>query len=114
MSSLFGAFLMRFNINNWASYKPNFVGATDHEKFDDTLRMTIAGTAHQREKLSDFLESRRQSGELVYGIHTSESALVTCIVFDYFGRQVHLVDGAGGGYALAARQMKGFLAKTEN
>ncbi|NDJ52859.1 MAG: DUF3095 domain-containing protein [Chloroflexi bacterium] len=99
-------FLMIFDISNWASYKPNFIRSTDHEKFDDSLRMTIAGTAPQRASLIAFLDAQQAQGNLVYGIHISTESLVTCIVFDYFGRQVHLVDGQGGGYALAARQMK--------
>ena len=107
MVSLLGKFLIAFNIRGWRQYKPNFVMATDHEKFDDVLRMTIAGTAQQREELCRYLTARREAGDLRYGIHSAGSALVTCIVFDYFGRQVHLVDAAGGGYALASRQMKG-------
>jgi hypothetical protein len=43
---------------------------------------------------------------LVYGLHVSKHALMTCLVFDRFGKQVHFVDGSGGGYALAAKQMK--------
>jgi hypothetical protein len=31
---------------------------------------------------------------------------MTCLVFDRDGRQVHFVDGADGGYALAAKKMK--------
>jgi hypothetical protein len=38
---------------------------------------------------------------------------MTCVVFDYFGRQVHFVDGARGGYTLAAREMKMQLGNIE-
>jgi hypothetical protein len=31
---------------------------------------------------------------------------MTCVVFDRFERQMHLIDSDGGGYALAAKQMK--------
>jgi hypothetical protein len=31
---------------------------------------------------------------------------MTCLVFERGGRQVHFVDGADGGYALAAKDMK--------
>ncbi|RMG69641.1 MAG: DUF3095 domain-containing protein [Chloroflexi bacterium] len=97
---------MRFNIQGWGRYKDIFLGATDHEKFDDTLRMTISGTKQQRQRLEEKLNQLYQQKRLVYGIHASQRALVTCIVFDYFGRQVHFVDGEDGGYTLAARQMK--------
>jgi hypothetical protein len=97
---------MRLNIQGWGRFKGIMAAATDNEKFDDCLRMTISGMESQREALRDFLEMQRQQGKLVYGMHTSQHALVTCIVFDYFGRQVHFVDGADGGYAVAASQFK--------
>ncbi|HBU76611.1 MAG TPA: hypothetical protein DEF18_00775 [Muricauda sp.] len=36
---------------------------------------------------------------------------MTCMVFDRKDRHLHFVDGASGGYALAAKQMKGQLAE---
>ncbi|GAB4520301.1 MAG: DUF3095 domain-containing protein [Anaerolineae bacterium] len=101
-----GRFAMTFGIGQWGNYKSILVNSTDHEKFDDVLRMTISGTAQQREMLRIYLENRRLRGELVYGMAAGENAIITCIVFNYFGRQVHFVDGAGGGYALAAKEMK--------
>jgi len=32
--------------------------------------------------------------------------LMTCLVFERHGQQVHFVDGADGGYAAAAKEMK--------
>ncbi len=106
----FAAMLMRFDIGEWGRYKHLLVDSTDNEKFDDTLRMVISGSAAQRESLRAYLESQRLAGRLVYGTHVSSHTLVTCIVFDYFGRQVHFVDGAQGGYAYAARELKAQLA----
>ncbi|MFN8376901.1 MAG: DUF3095 domain-containing protein [Anaerolineae bacterium] len=101
---------MAFNIQGWGKYKQLAVEAIDNEKFDDTLRMIISGTTAQRNRLRAYLEERHQKGDLVFGTHTSQHALMTCVVFDYFGRQVHFIDGADGGYALAAREMKEQLA----
>ncbi len=78
----------------------------DYKKFDDTLRMVISGTTRQRESLTRWLDGRYRAGELVYGLHTSDRAIMTCLVFERMGRQVHFVDGADGGYTLAARAMK--------
>jgi hypothetical protein len=97
---------MRFDLKGWGKYPQLLIEATDNEKFDDTLRMIISGTSQQQQALRHFLEQQRQLGDLVYGIHTSQHALVTCLVFDHFGRQVHFVDGADGGYALAAKELK--------
>jgi hypothetical protein len=109
-----GYFLWRYRDNIWEPYKQVVVDSTDREKFDDVLRMIIAGTQLQRELLTKFLEKRRLAGDLVYGIHVSTHTLMTCLVFDRFGRQVHFVDGSGGGYALAARQMKAQLAERQS
>jgi len=68
--------------------------------------MVIAGTAAQREELTRHLEREHAAGRLAYGLHVTDRALVTCVVFEQMGRQVHFVDGADGGYAMAARDLK--------
>lgn len=70
------------------------------------LRMVISGTADQSRRLQRYLERQYQAGRLVYGLHIASSALMTCLVFERSGRQVHFVDGGDGGYALAALEMK--------
>ncbi|MBT3511000.1 MAG: DUF3095 domain-containing protein [Nitrospina sp.] len=87
---------------------------SDFQKFDDTLRMTIDSTTEQREKLVEYLEAQMHAGSLVYGIQISDSALMTCMVFDRKDRHLHFVDGASGGYALAAKQMKSQMTKGKN
>ncbi|GBO53043.1 hypothetical protein APA_951 [Pseudanabaena sp. lw0831] len=108
--NLLGNFLMAFNIKtkalNWGDYKQIVSESTDFKKFDDVLRMVISGTTQQRQKIIDYLEKKFQEGRLVYGFHISDRALMTCLVFERDGRQVHFVDGADGGYALAAKKMK--------
>lgn len=107
--TMMAAFAIHFKIGRWGEYKQIFLDSTDHEKFDDALRMTISGSEAQREQLNAYLMEQYQRGRLAFGIHVSTHALVTCIVFDYFGRQVHFVDAADGGYAIAAKQMKAQL-----
>lgn len=89
---------------SWRPYKPLVVATTDYRKFDDVLRMTLSGTPSQRSALTTFLETYRD--QLAYGLQVADRALLTCLVFERFGRQVHFLDGAGGGYALAAQQLK--------
>jgi hypothetical protein len=60
-----------------------------------------------------FLESERRAGLLVYGMHRASAALVTCFVRSYAGDHLHFVDGADGGYALAAKEMKAQLAAVD-
>ncbi|RMG78873.1 MAG: DUF3095 domain-containing protein [Chloroflexi bacterium] len=93
----------------WPRYKAMVLQTTDHEKFDDTLRLTMSGTKQQRQQLQAVLEDMYQSGDIVYGLHQASHSLMTCIVYERFGRQVHFVDADKGGYALAAHQMKAQL-----
>jgi hypothetical protein len=91
---------------NWGLYKTLVTTTSDYKKFDDMLRMVISSTPAQRAKLTQYLERRWQQGDLVYGLHTATSALMTCLVFERDGSQVHFIDGADGGYALAAKALK--------
>ncbi|MFB2877467.1 DUF3095 domain-containing protein [Floridanema aerugineum] len=110
LENYLGAFSMNLNLKvrdtDWGEYKNIFLDSTDYKKFDDILRMVIAGNSEQRQQLTKYLESQYQAGKLVYGLHNSDRAIVTCLVFERNGRQVHFVDGADGGYALAAKAMK--------
>lgn len=110
IENLLGFCLMKFRVKvdvmHWGNYRDIVSAATDYKKFDDALRMTIAGTAAQREKLVSYLEEQFKQGKLVYGIHTSNRSLMTCLIFERHGRQVHFIDAADGGYTAAAKRMK--------
>ncbi|MBD0266958.1 MAG: DUF3095 domain-containing protein [Cyanobacteria bacterium Co-bin8] len=105
-----GVILMKFKLKvgdvDWGQYKSIVQAASDYKKFDDMLRMIIAGTPKQREILTQYLDAQYQAGNLIYGLHVSNRALMTCLVFERNGRQVHFIDGADGGYTLAAKALK--------
>lgn len=90
----------------WGEYKKDVVINTDYRKFDELLRMVISGSAAQRGQLRSVLESYRRRGQIVFGLYAAPSALITCIVTSYDKDHVHFLDGANGGYAMAAREMK--------
>ena len=110
LETALGSLLMNLKVKteelDWGVYKDIALAATDYRKFDDMLRMVISGNEWQRKKLTRYLERNYREGKLVYGLHVSDRALMTCLVFERGGRQVHFVDGADGGYALAAKDMK--------
>ena len=91
---------------DWGAYKKDLETHTDFRKMDGTLRQVLAGTRGQREALEQYLEAQYQAGRLVYGLDVSGSAMITCLVFQYEKEHVHFVDGADGGYANAARDLK--------
>jgi hypothetical protein len=96
---------------DWGTYRQNLVEHTDFQKFDEMIRMVVAGTEEQEWELRSFLEEQRGEGRLAYGIHSSPDALLTCLILDRAGSHVHFVDGSGGGYAMAARELKRQVAK---
>jgi hypothetical protein len=110
-----GWLLMRLQIKfsgvNWGQYRQSVALAADYQKIDDVLRMVIAGRPEQTEQLQAYLTRRLKSGDLLYGVHVSDRALLTCLIFDRRDRHIHLVDAADGGYALAAKQIKRQLAE---
>lgn len=82
---------------------------TDHRKFDGMLRMVLDLAPEECARLREHLDAGAASGSLAYGLRESEEALMTCFIRGYAGGHVHFLDGADGGYALAARQLKAQL-----
>ena len=93
----------------WSRYIDEMVENSDFRKFDGMLRMVMDGSEAQYGQLHEYLDGQHRAGRLVYGMHKSREALLTCIVFSYNGNHVHFVDGSDGGYAIAARGLKAQL-----
>jgi hypothetical protein len=114
--TLLGWFLMKLGIRtewtDWSRYKPTLVRNADVRKFNDLYRQILAGTPAQRQALEAWLEPRFARRELVYGLHVTDRAHMTCLVFDYAGRHLHFIDGADGGLFLAAKAFKQRLKET--
>jgi hypothetical protein len=111
---LLGWFLMKFGLHteetDWSQYKPTLVRNADVRKFNDGYRQILAGTAEQRAALTAWLDAQYARGELVYGLHVSDRAHMTCLVFSYAAHHLHFIDGADGGLFLAAKAFKACAA----
>jgi len=107
---IIGKILMALNFEtsatDWAQYKSDMVQNSDHRKFDDMLRMVISGSRKQRRILQQFLDKQFSDGKLAYGIHITDAAMITCMVFQYHHDHVHFVDGKDGGYVAASKKLK--------
>lgn len=57
-------------------------------------------------RIRELLAAEHQRGVLVYGVHVAGASLMTCAISAYQGNHVHFIDGADGGYALAAKQLE--------
>lgn len=88
-------------------YVAELIANSDFCKFDETLRMVVDCSEAQAQAIQLFLIQSRARGEITFGLHRSQHAIMTCMVFAATQNQhVHFVDGGTGGYAMAASHMK--------
>ena len=88
-------------------YRRDVGDNTDFRKFDDGLKMTIDLDQAGFDAIRQRLERAEAAGICRFGLHRQNSALMTCIVATPLQRDhIHFVDGASGGYAMAAANLK--------
>lgn len=104
--SIYKIFKKGFETISFSAYKNTFMHSVDSEKFDDMLRMVIAGNKDQRLELIDFLEQYYQDGQLAYGVNVAKSVHMSCLIIERKGKRVHFIDGSNGGYTNAAKELK--------
>lgn len=113
-----GTILFTFDITagqvKGKAYIDDVIRQSDFQKFDDMIRMVVDCSDTQTEQLQNLLEEDHQKGRIYYGIHKADSALITCMVFCRLDEHMHFIDGAAGGYALAARNMKEQIKTAED
>jgi hypothetical protein len=96
-----------------ATYKAEMVANSDFRKFSDGLRFVLDVDVTQADAIEAVLADERKTGAIAYGVHRAGAALMTCMVPGYSGWHVHFIDGADGGYALAAKGLKAQLAEAK-
>lgn len=94
-------------------YRLSLANHSDYRKFDEIIRMVIDISEQKMKTLASYLETQRKNKTLVYGIHESKNALMTCFVQNMEQDHLHFIDGGDGGYTLAAKQMKKQLSELE-
>lgn len=88
-------------------YRRQLTANADFRKYDDGLRLTVACSPETVDGIEARLAEARAEGLVTYGLHRQEAAVVTCITpSPTQADHLHFVDGAGGGYARAARNLK--------
>jgi hypothetical protein len=100
----------RFRGKNLRDVRKDNILSSDFRKYDGTLKMVISGTPESRQMLVEYLEDLNRGKRIFYGIHVSDRALLTCLIQYGSQSEVHFVDAADGGYALAAKRMKKQIA----
>ncbi len=110
-ASFIAYIVMRFGLRvgdfDPAVYRRDVVENSDFRKYDDNLRMTLDCTAQLADRIEARLQRAEADGVARFGMHRQSRAIMTCIVPSIAeSNHVHFVDGAAGGYALAARRLK--------
>jgi hypothetical protein len=110
--TLFGYLVMRFGIRVGAfipaKYTRELIDNSDFRKFDDALRMVLDCTPALADEIEQHLKDCAARNIVRYGTHRQRAAMMTCFTPSLVrSNHVHFIDGASGGYAIAANAMKG-------
>ena len=96
-----------------ARFRRELVENTDFRKFDDCLRMTVDCSSELADVIDVRLEEAQRRGACFFGTHRQLAAILTCFVpSPTQANHVHFVDGASGGYAFAAVNLKRNVASS--
>jgi len=111
LGTLVAYIVMKFGIRlggfDPAIYRRQVVENSDFRKFDDNLRMTLDCTPALADRIEKRLAEARAAHIARFGLHRQPAAIMTCIVPSIAeSDHVHFVDGAAGGYAMAAKMLK--------
>ena len=94
-----------------ARYRNQLVENSDFRKYEDGLMLTLDCTPALADEIEARLLVARTAGLADFGLYRQSAALITCFVPSPLqANHVHFVDGANGGYALAARALKQSVA----
>jgi hypothetical protein len=91
-----------------AKYTREMIDNSDFRKFDDSLRMVLDCTVELADEIEAHLTECATRGIVRYGTHRQRAAMMTCFTpSPTRSNHVHFIDGAAGGYAIAASALKG-------
>ena len=89
-------------------YRSEVITNTDFCKHDETVCLVADCPPAAIDAISTYLDEAAPARGIRYGLHVSETALMTCLVMaPEDSLHVHFVDGGAGGYTSASRGLKG-------
>lgn len=97
---------LRANGKQMNRVREECIASSDFRKYDGTLKMVVSGTREQIDRIEAELEKLYTAGQIYYGLHRSDRTVLTCLLHFGSNSEVHFVDAADGGYAVASRQLK--------
>ncbi len=91
-------------------YRDELRSNTDFCKYDGILCMVLDVSEDQAALIEAYLEDEQNARRLVHGVHVTDTALMTCLIFSLEqSKHVHFIDGSDGGFAMAAKAFKSRL-----
>lgn len=101
---LFKAFKVKTAAFDMPQYQADLIDNADFRKFEDGLKATLDCSP----AFADALEAKLAATPFVeWGVARQAGAQITCYSpFSYERGHLHFVDGAGGGYTMAAKDLK--------
>ena len=91
---------------NFKNARRDNIISSDFRKFDGTLKMVVSCDSSERIKFREKLQQFHDEGKIFFGIHVADKALMTCFIQLSTDSEVHFIDAANGGYAMAAKELK--------
>lgn len=107
VTNLYG--FIYFRTGKGLRYLKRLVEMSDTLVIDGRINTVISGTEQQRLQLNKELDLLEKNGFILYGMHISASAVMSCYVRDLEDGHIHFVDGSEGGYTKAAGILKNKL-----
>jgi hypothetical protein len=88
-------------------YRSEMITNTDFCKHDETVCLVMDCPSDAVEAIKSYLDEAAPARGIRYGMHVSQTALMTCLVMSPADSlHVHFVDGGAGGYTSASRSLK--------
>ncbi|MEY4767383.1 MAG: hypothetical protein RL637_22 [Pseudomonadota bacterium] len=83
------------------------IPASDYQKYDGYYKIVFRCDSQTLQTVIQWLNEQENAGHFKFGYHLTDRSIITCL-FGGSGdqRQLHLIDAADGGYALAAAMLK--------
>lgn len=92
-------------------YKNEILSNADYKKFDDTLKLVIDCSLDKANEILNYLSDEESKNVIKFGHFKSDDAVMTCMVFSKDNNEhIHFIDGAKGGYTMAAKELKSKLS----
>jgi hypothetical protein len=83
------------------------IPASDYRKYDGHYKIVFRCDRKTINEVMEWLTEQEKQGNFLFGCHLTNRSIMTCL-FNGKGneRELHLIDAADGGYALAATMLK--------